>query len=212
MKITDEKASQDTDNELLGTSDSQAQGGPENSKKMGLKNRLVARLAAVAFAEAGEFETADELLLPSKRQTVLLVIEGEIPDEGTFNYAMRLCQRIGGEIDILQIMDRTSDSNDYDLLSRRMSLGSNHMVTLMQRLERENVPFKITIRIGDLNQKLFNYARRHKDVAVLVLDSPKAKAGPKRGGVWSGLAESLSRELSIPLVTVLEKQAMSLSQ
>ena len=211
MKRTDEKVSEKTDSQFLGASESQVQGGPENSKKGGLKSRLIARLAAVAFAEAGEFETAGEFLRPSKRQTVLLVIEGETPDEGTFSYAMRLCQRIAGEIDILQIIDRADDSDDYDLLSRRMSLGSTHMVTLMQRLERENVPFKITIRIGDLNQKLFNYAKRHKDVAVVVLDSPKAKAAPKRGRGWSGLAESLSRELSIPLVTVFEKQAMSLS-
>ena len=211
MKRNNENGAQGSDPQVFDSSESQVQGVPANTKKIGLKNRLMARLAAVAFAEAGEFETADELLRPSKRQSILLVIEGETPDEGTFNYAMRLCQRIAGEIDILQIIDGTRNSNDYDVLSRRMSLGSAHMVTLMQRLERENVPFKITIRIGDLNQKLFNYAKRHKNVAVVVLDSPKAKAASKRGSGWSGLAESLSRELSIPLVTVFEKQAMSLS-
>ncbi len=211
MKRNYEKGTQASDAQLFGASESQIRSGSENLKKGGLRNRLMARLAAVAFAEAGEFETADEFLRSSKRQTVLLVIEGETPDEGTFNYAMRLCQRIQGQIDILQIIDRTDNSNDYDLLSRRMSLGSTHIVTLMQRLEQEDVPFKITIRIGDLNQKLFNYAKRHKNVAVVVLDSPKAKAAPKRGSGWSGLAESLSRELSIPLVTVFEKEAMSLS-
>jgi len=211
MKINNENGAQGADTQFCALSEGQVHSDSSDSKRGGLKSRLMARLAAVAFAEAGEFETANELLEPSKRQTVLLVIEGETPDEGTFNYAMRLCQRIRGEIDILQIIDRTDNANDYDLLSRRMSLGSTRIVTLMQRLERENVPFKITIRIGDLNQKLFNYAKRHRDVAVVVLDSPKAKAASKRGSGWSGLAESLSRELSIPLVTVFEKQAMSLS-
>jgi hypothetical protein len=194
----------------VGTFD-QADSSPKDSKKSGLKNRLMARLAAVAFAEVGEFETAQEMLRTSKRlQTVLLVIEGETPDEDTFNYAVRLCQRMEAEIDILQIIDRNDTSNDYDLLSRRMSLGSTRIVTLLQRLESENIPFKITIRIGDVNQKLFNYAKRHKDVAVVVLDSPKMKAAPRRDRGWSGLAESLSRQLSIPLVTVFDKQAMSM--
>jgi hypothetical protein len=193
----------------VGIPESQIDSSPKDSKKSGLKNRLMARLAAVAFAEAGEFETAQEMARSSKRlQTVLLVIEGETPDEDTFNYAVRLCQRMEAEIDILQIIDRNDNSNDYDLLSRRMSLGSTHIVTLLQRLERENIPFKITIRIGDVNQKLFNYAKRHKDVAVVVLDSPKMKASPKRDRAWSGLAETLSRQLSIPLVTVFDKQAM----
>jgi hypothetical protein len=209
MKRNKEIGPGEADTPLFGISENQAESG---SKKSGLKNRLMAGLAAMAFAEVGEFETAQEMLRSSKRlQTVLLVIEGETPDQETFNYALKLCQRMKAEIDILQIIDRNDNANDYDLLSRRMSLGSTHIVSLLQRLERENVPFKITIRIGDVNQKLFNYAKRHKDVAVVVLDSPKAKADPKRDCGWSGLAESLSRQLSIPLVTVFEKQAMSLS-
>ena len=209
MNRNNENGPAEADALSVGISENQADSGSKDPKKDGLKNRLMARLAAVAFAEVGEFETAQEMLRSSKRlQTVLLVIEGETPDEDTFNYAVRLCQRMEAEIDILQIIDRNDNSNDYDLLSRRMSLGSTHIVTLLQRLERENIPFKITIRIGDVNQKLFNYAKRHKDVAVVVLDSPKMKAAPKRDGGWSGLAESLSRQLSIPLVTVFEKQAM----
>ncbi len=209
MKRNNESGSPEIDAQFF---EDLAHSDSKESKKSGLKSSLMARLAAVAFAEAGEFETAEELLRSSKRQqTVLLVIEGETPDEGTFNYAIKLCQRIEAEIDILQIIDRNDNSNDYDLLSRRMSLGSTHIVNLLQRLERENIPFKITIRIGDVNQKLFNYAKRHKDVAVVVLDSPRAKAAPKSDRGWSGLAESLSRQLSIPLVTVFDKKAMSLS-
>ena len=84
----------------------------------------MARLAAVAFAEVGEFETAQEMLRSTKRlQTVLLVIEGETPDEDTFSYAVRLCQRMEAEIDILQIIDRNDNSNDYDLLSRQNVVG-----------------------------------------------------------------------------------------
>ena len=210
MNRNNESGPEEAQAPFAGISESQAGGGSKDSKKSGLKNRLMARLAAVAFAEVGEFETAQEMLRSSKRlQTVLLVIEGETPDEDTFNYAVRLCQRMEAEIDILQIIDRNDNSNDYDLLSRRMSLGSTRIVTLLQRLERENIPFKITIRIGDVNQKLFNYAKRHKDVAVVVLDSPKMKTASKKDRVWSGLAESLSRQLSIPLVTVFDKQAMS---
>jgi hypothetical protein len=212
MNRKNQNRPREADTPSVGISENEVDCGSKGSKKGGLKDRLMARLAAMAFAEAGEFETAQEMVQSSKRlQTVLLVIEGETPDEDTFNYAVKLCQRMDAEIDILQIIDRNDNSRDYDLLSRRMSLGSTHIVTLLQRLERESIPFKITIRLGDVNQKLFNYAKRHKDVAVVVLDSPKLKAGPKKYSGWAGLAESLSRQLSIPLVTVFDKQAMSVS-
>ena len=70
-----------------------------------LKQRLEDHLAAVAFAEAGEFETAVEMLPRSrKRDRVLLAIEGEVPTPSTFDYALSLCKRIDADMDILQMI------------------------------------------------------------------------------------------------------------
>jgi hypothetical protein len=177
---------------------------PRKQKKETLREKLQKHMAAVAYAEAGEFGVAKDLVEPSsKTRTVLLVIEGPTPDPASFDYALNLCKRTKAELDILQVIDSDSE-HDYESLSRRMADGSRHIVDMVRKLEADDVPFKVTIRIGDANQKLFNYAKRHKDVGVVVFDSPKAKQSSQGNKGWSGLVDEISRRLSIPLVTVVE--------
>jgi hypothetical protein len=179
-----------------------ADGAPK--KRESLIERFHKSLAAIAYAEMGEFETATDLLNTGKQKTVLLVVEGESPDLSAFNYALNLCKRMGAELDILQVIN-LSLRNDYDLLSDKMSEGSRNTIALARRLEESRVPFKVTIRLGDVNTKLINYAKRHKDVVLVVFDSPKLKSS-SYAKPWSRLLEEISRQLSIPLVTVMEKQ------
>jgi hypothetical protein len=176
-------------------------------KKKGLKERLESGLAAAAFAEAGEFQMAEEILqVPKKIQTVLLVIEGEVPNPSAFRHALNLCKRLDAEMDILQVIENSSSQKDYEALSRKMALGSAHVVALLREVEKEGIPFKITIRLGDVKDKLFNYARRHKDVGTVVFDSPKAASGSAEGRRWQRVIENLSQRLSIPLVTVVGQE------
>ncbi|HMK36410.1 MAG TPA: hypothetical protein VK463_15155 [Desulfomonilaceae bacterium] len=177
---------------------------PGREKKDTLRQRLQKHMAAIAYAEAGEFETAEELTEPSSRtKTVLLVIEGETPDPAAFNYALKLCKRTNAELDILQVI-ASGDEHDYESLSQKMTEGTRNIVAMVKLLEQDDVLFKVTIRLGDVNQKLFNYAKRHKDVGMVVFDSPKAREGSQAYKRWSRLVEEISRQLSIPLVTVVE--------
>ncbi len=173
-------------------------------KRETLIEKFQKSLAAITYAEAGEFDTATDLLNSGRQKTVLLVVEGEYPDLSAFNYALNLCKRMDAELDILQVINQ-SLRNDYDLLSDKISEGSRNTIGLVRRLEESRVPFKVTIRLGDVNTKLINYAKRHKDVVLVVFDSPKLK-NSSYAKPWSRLLEEISRQLSIPLVTVMEKQ------
>ncbi len=60
-------------------------------------------MSAAAFAEAGEFETARQLAGKNKNshKKVLVVLEYEDLSLRILNYAQELCERLGGQLEIL---------------------------------------------------------------------------------------------------------------
>lgn len=187
------------------------QATPAKSRLKSFRERLQQQMAAVAYAEAGEFDSATEIAEPLvKSETVLLVIEGESPSPEPFAYALNLCKRTNSELDLLQVIEQSRRGDDYELLSNKMTEGSRNIVALVRQLEGEEIPFKVTIRLGDVSQKLFNYAKRHKDVSMVIFDSPRLRKGSEKSQAWSRLLENISHQLAIPLVTVEQKQAMPL--
>ncbi len=187
------------------------QATPAKSRLKSFRERLQQQMAAVAYAEAGEFDAATEIAEPlAKSKTVLLVIEGESPSPEPFAYALNLCKRTNSELDLLQVIEQSRKGDDYELLSNKMTEGSRNIVALVRQLEEDGIPFKVTIRLGDVSQKLFNYAKRHKDVSMVIFDSPRLRKGSEKSQAWSRLLENISHQLSIPLVTVEQKQAVPL--
>ncbi len=187
------------------------QAAPAKSILKSFRERLQQQMAAVAYAEAGEFDAATEIAEPLvKSKTVLLVIEGESPSPEPFAYAMNLCKRTNSELDVLQVIEQSRKDDDYELLSHKMTEGSRNIVALVRQLEGQEIPFKVTIRLGDASQKLFNYAKRHKDVSMVIFDSPRLRKESEKSQAWSRLLENISHQLSIPLVTVEQKQAVPL--
>jgi hypothetical protein len=187
------------------------QATPPKSRLESFREHLQQQMAAVAYAEAGEFDAATEIASPLvKSKTVLLVIEGESPSPEPFAYALNLCKRTNSELDLLQVIEQSRKDDDYELLSNKMTEGSRNIVALVRQLEGEEIPFKVTIRLGEVSQKLFNYAKRHKDVSMVIFDSPRLRKGSEKSQAWSRLLENISHQLAIPLVTVEHKQAMPL--
>jgi len=60
-------------------------------------------MSAAAFAEAGEFETARQIAGKNKNshKKVLVVLEGDDLNKRILNYALDLCRRLGGQLEIL---------------------------------------------------------------------------------------------------------------
>jgi hypothetical protein len=174
--------------------------------------KLQRHIAAVVYAEAGEFESAQEFLEPRPRpKSILLVIEGDTPDQAAISYSLGLCTRMDAELDILLVIEKSIDEGDHRLLSEKMVDGSANLVKLLRMAEEMKVPFKVTVRIGEVSEKLTNYAKRHRDVAMIVLDSPKTKEAPSRERTWRMFLRRLSRELSVPITTVRTKAEPSIS-
>jgi len=161
-----------------------------------ISSSLEKSLSAVTFAEAGEHNSAlDFMNTDIPERTVLLVIEGEKPHRKNFLYALGLCKRTQAELDILQVIPHT-DHEDYGNLSSQLSRGSANLIDLVKQLESEHIPFKVTIRLGEVKQKLFNYAKRHRDVSTVILDIPEKESNLKE------FIDYFISNLSVSVVTV----------
>ena len=116
--------------------------------KEGLLEKLQRHMVAAAYAEAGELESAQEVMSTARSlKTVLLVVEGSVPDPATFTYAVNLCKRTNSQLDILQVIEKSDAEGDYSDLSQSLAEGSHHIIGLVRKLEEPKVPFKVTVRV-----------------------------------------------------------------
>jgi hypothetical protein len=167
------------------------------------------QLAATAFAEAADFETALELAGPAERpRTVLLVIEGNAPDQAAFSYALSLCKRMNLRMDILQTVPASEAKRDSRPLGKQGDAVSRELKGLLRRLEQEGVPFRVTVLRGDVNERLCDYTVVHKSVIMIVYDSPKVRDDHMKSRGWERVFDSISRRLAVPLVRVEEKEPL----
>jgi hypothetical protein len=66
------------------------------------KEKFQQAMSAAAFAEAGEFETARQIAKnKNSHKKVLVVLENEDLNRRILNYAQDLCERLGGQLEIL---------------------------------------------------------------------------------------------------------------
>lgn len=179
----------------------------EASEKAGFLDGVEAHMAAVAFAEAGEFRAADDYLQQvNKSRAVLLVVEGREPDEAAFSYAMGLCQRMDAHMDILLVMRKSLNSNPHEVTPALRESLQKRLAPLVRELELGGVPFSLIVCRGDLRERLYEFAQGHKEVQMVVYDSPKAREESAVSRGWHRMVETISRRLSIPLVVVSAKQ------
>lgn len=177
-------------------------------QKEGLLEKLQRHMVAAAYAEAGELESAQEVMSTARSlKTVLLVVEGAVPDPATFTYAVNLCKRTNSQLDILQVIEQSDAEGDYSDLSQLLTEGSHHVIGLVRKLEESKVSFKVTVKLGDVNEKLRNCTKRRNDVSTVVLDSAKARADSSDNGAWARVLENIAHQLSVPLVTVVPRNA-----
>lgn len=182
--------------------------GARFMRKPSFSEKLRRHMSAIAFAEAGDHQSVELLLDPlGGSSTILLVTSGENVDQKTFNHAVQLSKRIDAELDVLQIIPYETGRDDAEELAIRMASASRNLAQLVPVLEKFGLRFKITIRLGSLDEKLFNYAKRHKDVRMVILDDPILRDA-HQPDKWDDLVAKVSRNLSIPLVTVLHKDEL----
>lgn len=149
---------------------------------MKIVKKLEDIFAAAAFAEAGEFETAKEMV--KGRQKVLLALTGRDSDRKSFTYAMNICKRIGAGLEIIY------------------SGNGSEMVSLTDQLKKENISYEIIQVSGSIKEAIISHAEKRSDIRFVVIESSdtlnidfkKDNTIPPKG--WE--------ELKCPLVVVME--------
>lgn len=112
-------------------------------------------MAATAFAETGEFETAREIV--KGRQKVLLTLTGRESDRSSFKYALNICKRIGAGLEILHV-------------GRNNEMAS-WLEKFQSELKTEEIAYKIIHGSGCIKEAIINYTEKRRDIQFVVIES-----------------------------------------
>lgn len=140
-------------------------------------------MAAVVFAEAGEFETAREIL--KERQKVLLTLTGKDSDKKSFKYALNICKRINAGIEILYM------SKTDEMLNR-----------FTEELRHEGIEHHVTRKEGCIKEEIIELAKKMRDINFVIVDSSEGleteceQTDKTLSKTWEGLR--------CPLVVVMD--------
>ncbi|KPK36327.1 MAG: hypothetical protein AMK70_02695 [Nitrospira bacterium SG8_35_1] len=143
-------------------------------------------MSAVTFAEAGEFDTAQEFL--NDRGKVLFATKENQTDNQAFTYAMSICRRIGASLDILYVSSK--------------KILSEKMIKLSEELEKEGIKYSLSIRKGCLQNQIIDYTNVNKGILFVVIESSRnldddcRRTGKKMSDAW--------KSMKCPLVVVSE--------
>jgi len=150
-----------------------------------LNRKIEDWLSAISFAEAGEFETAKEILNENRR--ILLALKGGQIDQKTLKYTVNTCKRIGANLDILYFSSETDD-----LILEQF----------LKELENEGIQHKLVKnKSGFLKQGIIDYANERKEIVFVVIESSDSLDDCKVK--HKGLSDSW-QNLQCPLVVVME--------
>lgn len=148
--------------------------------------RLEGMISAASFAEAGEFETAREMLDGSRQ--VLLVLTGRETELKSLKYAFSIAERTGAGLEVLA----AEGGSTAEMLSHSE-----------EKARQLGVPLKVTRKSGCIKEAVIRYARGRRDLVCVVIESTDAlnsdcSSEQKRlSGIWE--------KLGCPLALVSDK-------
>lgn len=159
-----------------------------------LVQQTESHLAAAAFAEVGEFDTALEILdVPKPFKAVLLVLDNADNGSDVFDYAMNLCRRMKASLEVLVLTDGSDsvDRSAYEFMNMRCT----------RQLE---IACTVSVLSRNSQKELVAYVQKHKEI-VTIIDSCRHKRKKKsnRPGLLRTL-EIIVEKFSIPLVQVAQ--------
>lgn len=109
-------------------------------------------MAASAFAEAGEFETARTIL--KKKRRILLALTGDASDRNAFGYALDMCRHKGADLDILYVSE----------------VPRNLLRQFRSRLRKEGIQYRLIQAGGSLEEDIENHTGRKRDKLFVVVE------------------------------------------
>jgi hypothetical protein len=112
-------------------------------------------MSAAAFAEAGEFDAAKEIL--QERHKVLLVLTGMETDMRAAKYALNTSKRIGAGIEILYLA-----KNDAE---------KAFLEEYLKELGKKGIKYQIIQCEGSIKDEINKFIEKEKDIQFVVIDS-----------------------------------------
>jgi len=148
--------------------------------------KLEGLISAASFAEAGEFDTAREMLDGSRK--VLLVLTGRENDVKSLKYAFSIAERTRAGLEVLAASGKNA---------------SKVLEICEEEARKLGVSLEVTRKSGCIKEAVIKYARGRRDLVCVVIESTDAlnidcSGEQKRlSGVWE--------KLGCPLALVSEK-------
>lgn len=149
--------------------------------------KLEGLFSAATFAEAGEFETARELLGGERK--VLLVLTGRESDTKSLKYALSIARRTLAGLEVL-----VTDTSET---------VAGLLKLCEQEAHKEAVALKVIRKSGCIKEAVIRYAKDRRDLVCVVIESTDALdtgcSGEQKRltGIWE--------KLGCPLALVSEK-------
>jgi len=112
-------------------------------------------MSSASFAEAGESDTAIDIL--HERRKVLLVLTGEETDMKAARYALNICKRIGVGIEILYI---TKNNNDKSFLEE-----------YLKELQTKGIEYKVIQCKESMKEEIIRFIGKEKGIQFVVVDA-----------------------------------------
>jgi hypothetical protein len=118
----------------------------------GIMKQLENTLSASAFAEAGEYETARQLITIDQR--VLLVLTGTTGDAKSLKYAENFCERMKAKLEVI------------------CSAGMRDSIEVSLRSIREKgIEYTVAETAGCLKQAIVDITLANQDILYVVVNS-----------------------------------------
>lgn len=129
--------------------------------------KLEEAMTAATFAEAGEFETARQFLKTNKnaRKRVLLGTDKPEIATRTISYALHLCQRLGGGLEIFHMLHMLENETVSGLSQEKEPLDA-----LNSSLQEKGVIYQPFNGCGCLADEVLKHAGTRRDILCVVFD------------------------------------------
>jgi hypothetical protein len=139
-------------------------------------------MAAAAFAEAGELETARETM--KGRRRILLALRGEESDINALKYALNTCKRVGADLEILHVTKIPKD------LLRH----------IRSELKKERIDHFFISKSGSLEENIKKHSGMNENILFVVIEvSEGVDMSSKKS---EKIIKNTWRNLKCPLVVV----------
>jgi hypothetical protein len=153
-------------------------------------------MAAAAFAEAGEFESALQMMTSKKNSNkkILLGTEGNTPLDKTAQYAYNACTHLGTNLEVLHLMRQKELAET--LVNTEKKTKEGHIPRKL-RFRKIGVLYYPVFSENPLEEEVARFAVNRGDILFVVLNKDEGQKR-KKGTYFASLLATLKCPVVVP--------------